>query len=182
MKRVRIDFAPPSLRRTLFHTPRTAVALALAALLLCGAALAGAWNYVEQQRAHEARLASLAARNAAPAPTSPVALTQPQVSDAQAAAVNAAIMQLNLPWRDLHDALRAATPASVALLALEPDAKKGVLRITAEARASNDMIAYVENMQAQEWFSAVTLTRHEIVEQDPHRPIRFQINAHWGPQ
>jgi hypothetical protein len=43
---------------------------------------------------------------------------------AQADAVNAAVMQLNLPWRALHDAVAAATPASIALLALEPDARK----------------------------------------------------------
>jgi hypothetical protein len=55
----------------------------------------------------------------------------------------------------LHDAVQAATPASIALLALEPDArKKSSVRITAEAKSSDDMIAYVERLQQEDWFSA----------------------------
>ena len=53
------------------------------------------------------------------------------------------------------------------------------LRITAEAKDSDDMIAYVEQLQSRNWFGAVELVRHEINEQDPNRPIRFQIDAAW---
>ena len=100
---------------------------------------------------------------------------------AQAGAVNAAAQQLNLPWRGLYDAVQAATPATIALLALEPDAKKNSVRITAEAKGSDDMIAYVEQLERIEWFSTVLLARHEINEQDKNRPIRFQIDAQWRP-
>jgi Tfp pilus assembly protein PilN len=103
------------------------------------------------------------------------------VPPAQAGAVNASVQQLNVPWRGLHDAVQAATPATIALLALEPDAKKSSVRITAEAKTSDDMIAYVEQLQRVEWFSAVLLARHEINEQDPNRPIRFQVDAQWRP-
>jgi Tfp pilus assembly protein PilN len=101
------------------------------------------------------------------------------VPPAQAGAVNASVQQLNLPWRGLHDAVQAATPASIALLALEPDAKKSTVRITAEAKSSDDMIAYVEQLERIEWFTTVLLARHEINEQDPNRPIRFQVDAQW---
>ena len=93
----------------------------------------------------------------------------------------AAAQQLNLPWRGLYDAVQAATPATIALLALEPDAKKNSVRITAEAKGSDDMIAYVEQLERIEWFSTVLLARHEINEQDKNRPIRFQIDAQWRP-
>ena len=101
------------------------------------------------------------------------------VPPAQAGAVNASVQQLNLPWRGLHDAVQAATPATIALLALEPDARKSSVRITAEAKNSDDMIAYVEALQRVEWFTTVLLARHEINEQDANRPIRFQIDAQW---
>jgi hypothetical protein len=78
-----------------------------------------------------------------------------------------------------HDAVQAATPATIALLALEPDARKSSVRITAEAKNSDDMIAYVEALQRVEWFTTVLLARHEINEQDANRPIRFQIDAQW---
>jgi Tfp pilus assembly protein PilN len=102
------------------------------------------------------------------------------VPPAQADAVNAAVLQLNLPWRALHDAVQSATPAAIALLALEPDAKRRSLRITAEAKSSDDMIAYVVRLRGQDGFGAVALVRHEINEQDPNRPIRFQVDAAWS--
>ena len=179
MKRVRLDFARPSLRRTLFHAPRAAWGLVLGALPLCFAVLVNVLNYGEAREEVDALQAAL--RTRAVAPVAQLAAQRlPPVSEQQATAVNAAVMQLNLPWRALHDAVRGATPPSVALLALEPDAKKRVLRITAEARGSDDMIAYVEALQKAEWFNAVTLVRHEISEQDPNRPIRFQLDAQWG--
>jgi Tfp pilus assembly protein PilN len=166
-------------RRTLFHTPRLAWLMLAAGVLLAVPAALVANRYLDEQRAFEAQLAARTARVAAPV-AAPTVARAPVATEAQAAAVNAAILQLNLPWRDLHDAVASATPASVALLALEPDAKRRVLRITAEARASDDMFTYVERLQGLDWFAHVALTRHEINEQDPNRPIRFQLDAQWG--
>jgi Tfp pilus assembly protein PilN len=152
------------------------------ALFFIGCALFGAsaglrkrQGEVELLRAQSQVSSDAQAKLAAPV------VVRPPVPEAQAAAVNAAVLQLNLPWRALHDALQAATPANIALLALEPDAKKSSLRITAEAKSSDDMIAYVEQLQKADWFTTVALTRHEINEQDPNRPIRFQIDALWRP-
>ena len=180
MKVTRIDFAPPSLRRTLFHTPARSAALLFAIACLCFSAAMQFKAYREEREQLAALLAALAARSSAVRPvvvSAPVKLALPQV---QAQAVNDAVMQLNLPWRDLYEAVRAATPANVALLALEPDAKRRTLRITAETRNSDDMLAYVARMQEQEWFGAAVLSRHEIAEQDPNRPLRFQVSAQWG--
>lgn len=181
MKRVRLDFARPGLRRALFLAPPGVWGPLIAALALCCAALVQALDYREAREEVDALQAALRARAGAPVVQPAVGrAARAAVSEQQASAVNTAVMQLNLPWRALHDAVREATPATVALLALEPDARKRVLRITAEARNSDDMIAYVELLQKQEWFGAVTLVRHEIGDQDPNRPIRFQVDAGWG--
>ena len=178
MKPVRIDFAPASLARTLHRTPPAAWMLAGFALLLClGAAVAGA-DLMKRQRDHERRLAAVQARAALP-PAAPVAAAPP-ISETQAIAVNATVMQLNLPWRALQDAVASATPAGVALLALEPDARKRTLRISAEARTSDEMIDYVARLKREELFSDVALTHHEINDQDPNRPIRFELDAAWS--
>jgi Tfp pilus assembly protein PilN len=179
MKKVRIDFAPPGLRRALLRTPRAAWSLLMIAFVLGLTALSTSVKYRQENAAVERLRARAEVRSAVPAAAAAAAPAQPPVSQAQASAVNAAVMQLNLPWRALHDAVQAATPPTVALLALEPDAKKSALRITAEARNSDDMIAYVEQLQAIDWFGPVSLLRHEINEQDPNRPIRFQIDARW---
>jgi Tfp pilus assembly protein PilN len=181
MRKVRIDFAPPSLRRTLYRAPRGTWSLLLAVLVLAGPLASSIAQYRGLQRA-EAQRAMLAQAQAArtrKAVQAPVAAPVRAVPPAQAGAVNAAVQQLNLPWRGLHDAVQAATPATIALLALEPDAKKSSVRITAEAKSSDDMIAYVGQLQRIEWFSTVLLARHEINEQDKNRPIRFQVDAQW---
>lgn len=174
---VRLDFAPSSLRRTLLRAPLASRLAAIAALALCAVALAQVLDYREAREEVDAQLAALQARAATPA----VAPSTPRtpVGEQEALAVNAAVAQLNLPWRALHDAVRAATPPSVALLALEPDAKRRVLRITAEAKNSDDMLAYVSLLEREEWFASVTLVRHEVIEQDPNRPLRFQLDAGW---
>jgi Tfp pilus assembly protein PilN len=181
MRKVNIDFAPPSLARSVFRAPRqtwTVVVLTVSVAGALGAANIGLrrsqWE-VELLRAQSAARTQAQVRAAAPA-----AVRAP-VPEAQASAVNAAVLQLNLPWRALHDAVQAGTPANIALLAMEPDARKNSVRITAEAKSSDDMIAYVEQLQKGDWFSAVLLSRHEINEQDPNRPIRFQLDAQWRP-
>ncbi|MES2901021.1 MAG: PilN domain-containing protein [Pseudomonadota bacterium] len=178
MKQLAIDFAAPGLARSLYRTrPAMWALLAMGTLLCVVAALLG-WRLLAQQQANEAELAALQRRLGAPPVV--VVATQPGVSEQQAAAVNGAVMQLNLPWRALHDAIGAATPAAVALLALEPDARKRSIKITAEARSSDNMIGYLEKLKQQQLFAGVNLVRHEINEQDPNRPIRFQIEAQWS--
>jgi Tfp pilus assembly protein PilN len=57
-----------------------------------------------------------------------------------------------------------------------------MVRITAETRGSDEMIGYVEKLQAQNWFTAVALTHHETNDVDPNKPLRFQVEAQWGAQ
>lgn len=179
MKKVRVDFAPPSLARTWHRTPRGAWSLLFAVLALVPALGSNIAQYRALQRQEAQRMAQAAQARARAVARAPVAAPARVVPPAQASAVNVSVQQLNLPWRGLHDAVQAATPASIALLALEPDAKKSSVRITAEAKSSDDMIAYVEALQKIDWFSTVLLARHEINEQDRNRPIRFQIDAQW---
>lgn len=179
MKRVRIDFAPPGLARTVHRTGPLGWNLALLALLLCVAAAVTGWQMLARQRVLAAQLAVVRAHVAVPL-TVAAAAPQALVGEPQAAAVNAAVLQLNLPWRALHDAIAAATPNNIALLALEPDPRRRSMKITAEAKNSDDMIAYVGKLKQQELFGAVALLRHEINELDPNRPIRFQLDAEWS--
>lgn len=179
MKRLRIDFAAASARRTLYRTSAFAWTLAALALLLCLAAgLLGA-RLMAQQRVDATKLDAVRLRASVPQVVAVAAPVVP-ISELQAGAVNNAVMQLNLPWRALHDAVGAATPATIAMLALEPDARRRIIKITAEAKTSDDMIAYVEALKEQELFTGVALTRHEINELDPVKPIRFQLEAEWS--
>ena len=178
MNQLPIDFAPPGFKRTLHRTGTRTWVMAASGLALCVAAGVIGARLLARQKADNALLEAARARANVPVVVA-VASTAPRISELQAASVNAAVMQLNLPWRALQDAIGAATPRSSAMLALEPDARKRSMKITAEAKTSDAMIAYVEELKKQELFSAVALSRHEINEQDPQRPIRFQIEAEW---
>lgn len=180
MKRTNIDFAPRSLRRALFRVPPRFAGFLFPTAILCFVLVSQLRQYQEEREGLEALQAAIAARSQAVRPLPVAAQPAFTVSDAQAQAVNDAVMQLNLPWRDLVEAVRAATPGNVALLALEPDAKRRTLRITAEAKNSDDMLAYLARMEEQGWFASSALVRHEIAEQEPNRPLRFQISAQWG--
>lgn len=180
MSRLHIDFAQRGWRRTVFHTHPAVWAGAVLGLLLCGGAALAGYQVFEQRQQRLAAIERAAQRQAILAQTKLPVKSTVQISEAQAAFVNAAVLQLNLPWRDLQEAVAAATPPKVALLALEPDARKRVLKITAEAKNSDDMIAYIEQLKQQELFGAVQLLRHEISQLDPNQPIRFQVEASWS--
>lgn len=182
MKRTHIDFAPRTLRRTLFRVPPRLAGLLLASAALCFVLVSQVLAYQEEREQLAALQAAIAARATAARPLPVAATPKFTIPAAQAQAVNDAVMQLNLPWRDLVEAVQAATPANVALLALEPDAKRRTLRITAETRSSDDMLAYVAKMEEGGWFTSSALVRHEVAEQEPNRPLRFQVSAQWGGQ
>lgn len=179
MKKLYVDFAPRSVWRTIVRIGRISWVFGGIGFMLWASAAITSFHLAKQHGAAEIELRRLQAeleRRTAPKPL-PKRMAIP---DAQAGAVNSAIAQLNLPWREVFDAVESATPATIALLALEPDAKKHLVKGMAEAKSSDGMIAYIEQLKQQAFFGAVILTKHEINEQDPDKPIRFQFEAQWA--
>ncbi|VVE24732.1 PilN domain-containing protein [Pandoraea anhela] len=178
MTHIAIDFAPRSWQRTLRQlSPRWYAVLALAVVMAAAAGGLGYRVYAREQ-ARQAAAQRVAERDAAHArahpPTPPIV-----VPVTQANAINAIARTLNLPWRELRDALDASAMANVALLSLAPDVNRHAVRITAETTSSDEMIIYLRVLREQPFFSDVQLTHHEINEQDINRPIRFVLEAVW---
>jgi Tfp pilus assembly protein PilN len=90
------------------------------------------------------------------------------------------IRQLALPWDQLFQAVEAASSKNVALLAIQPDAVRREVQISAEAKNFNAMLGYVERLQSGDWFAKVRLENHQVREQDPQQPVRFTLAASWG--
>ena len=171
MNRVLIDFsgarpAPPRW---------TVVLFAVGAALCIGAVWRGSDLSARQARAggdlERVRGAVSAAR--------PQAVARPALPDAQIAAINRAVVQLNLPWQALFQSLEQARPANVALLTLDPNGEKRTLRILAEAKTPEDMLDFVRLLRERPQFADAVLTKHEIYTQDPNRPLRFTVDAIW---
>jgi Tfp pilus assembly protein PilN len=176
MKPIHIDFAPRTLKRSVLKTqPLCWLFLSIGLLLCCSAAITVIG--LIQQHALNADAQRIQVQNEEGFKRQ--SENTLSISDAQTISVNNAIAQLNLPWRDLLDAIEAATPASVALLSIEPNSEKQTIKGIAEAKTSHNMLAYIEQLKKQSIFASVILTKHEINDQDANKPYRFQFEAQW---
>ena len=173
---IHINFARRTLKSVLLGTPFWQLGLGALGALLVIATLIQAGSITEKKQAleetlrHDEKKLELARHQV----VKPV-----MIAEGRALEINAAIQQLNLPWSDVFDAIEEATPASIALMSIEPDAKKQLLKGEAEALNSDDMIAYIEQLKKVALFSHVDLVKHEVNEQDQFRPIRFEFEAQW---
>jgi Tfp pilus assembly protein PilN len=178
MKRLHIDLAPFGWRRAWHRTRPVVRVLALATLLLGGLAGYRAYRLLERLDALEQEAAHLADRAARSARASATLASTP-IDAKQAAAVNAAVTRLNLPWGSVLDAVEAATPTQIALLSITPEPARALLKIEAECGSSKDMIDYLTQLEQQPLFERVTLVRHERMRDGSDSVIRFQIEAQW---
>jgi len=178
MRKTTINFAHKNWAKTLLSTSILTWLVGIAGICLCIFTVFTAYQLSEQIGTEKTRVSYLKQKldSKKLAEKTPKKST---ISETQANTINSAIRQLNLPWLELLDAMEAGTPQTIAILSLEPDAKKSVLKAAAEAKNTDDMIAYIEKLKRQPFFSYVALTRHEVNEQDANRPIRFQFEATW---
>jgi Tfp pilus assembly protein PilN len=87
--------------------------------------------------------------------------------------------QLRRPWERLFAMLEAMPRDDIALLTLTPDARKGQVRISAEARDLETMLEFHQRLEASDELSDVSLLSHEIVANVPEHPVQFNLSATW---
>lgn len=102
-----------------------------------------------------------------------------QQAAAELKTANEIIMQLTLPWTALFNALESANSNNVALLGIEPDARKRLVRLSGEAKNQAAMFAYIRQLQANKAMTSVYLRHQQVQEQDPEKPVRFTLDASW---
>jgi len=95
----------------------------------------------------------------------------------QVAAAQSAMAELALPWQPLFAALESIDSPEVRLLAVEPDPRKGKLRITAEASGTNAIIEYTQALDTQPMLDEVFLLRQARKDDGPYV---FNIEAVWS--
>lgn len=184
MKPVHIVFAPQSRGWTdvlLGRTGRRRWA-GLTALVVATSALGAAgWQVLHAQRALAVQQEALRAQGRASSAAKPVVTAAP-LSAEERRAWTQAVAQLNTPWPALLSALEAATPDTVALVSVEPDARQASVRLQAEAKTLDDLLAYAQTLPIVEPFGEVALVKHETNDQDPNRPVRLVLNIRLRPQ
>jgi hypothetical protein len=178
MRRQSIDFAPRSFARTFGEARLASKLLGVVGLALC---VAGGWTARQDLGRLDAvaRDVGRAERQLDTRPAARGRASEVVISEGQAAAVNAAVKQLNLPWRDVLEAVEAGTPKTLGLLTLEPDAKRNIVKIGGEGTSSIDMIGYVERLKLQPFLTSAFVTKHLTDEKGGGRPLQFEIEASW---
>ncbi len=140
------------------------------------------WSYHEESQKisqQEILIAGIRSARSSILDTLPVEKDSEQivVETSQAKAI---ILELNLPWKELFEAVESYQKNDVAVLAIEPDAQKGLVRLNAEAKSLDSMIGYLAYLQKLPLFRDIELVNHQIQEQDPQQPVRFMLQATWG--
>ena len=140
---------------------------ALLGLAVLFAVDAGAWflKVSGEMHATQAQLERSAKANAAAR----------KASAQEVAAGRDAAQRLSLPWVDLLTALESAATEDVALLGIDPNAAKGTVLITGEARDYLAALDYLRGLSRSEALSQVELVRHE----QKGRAVAFSVSAGW---
>lgn len=89
------------------------------------------------------------------------------------------INRLSIPWDSFFTGLESASDKNVAILAIEPDAHTGLLRIEGEAKNYAAVLNLIVRLRTTKPFSQVYLLNHEIKRDDPQHPISFSLSLHW---
>ena len=94
-----------------------------------------------------------------------------------------ALRELAMPWEALFRAIEGTKEgvkgSSTALLVIEPDAAKQVVRIGGEARDYASILELARRLEAPPVLGDVHLLNHEILEEAAGRPFQFTLSAHW---
>jgi hypothetical protein len=147
-----------------------ALALGCTALLLTQTW--GHYQAAQQQQAQ--RKATSNMRTAAPPSSKPWSRQE----RAAAQAVNTAVRSLNLPITALMTALQPPPNLRVALLQVD-FAGGAAVKVTAQARSSEEMTRYVASIAQQRPFTAAYLTSHDLVTGGPEKTFQFTLEAQW---
>ncbi|MGZ2745452.1 hypothetical protein [Burkholderia stagnalis] len=167
-----IDFG----RRRIRPATGGMILLAAAVVLLIGGG-ARLWHaYAENDRAQAEvetlRHRTFVLRHVAKPPPSPAAT----LAEKQGQAI---LRELTVPWQDLFAIVEDYPDHDVALIGIDQNPAQSQIRITAEAKDLDAMVAYLKYLQASVLLREAVLNDHVIEANVPGKPVRFQITAVW---
>lgn len=176
MKPLHIDFVErPLWRLPVAIRQRQILAAIAVTTALAAAAVFWQWQHLDRQLAEATQAIAEAGQEIVartpPAPL-PLLLAEPQI-----VAINSAIAQLNTPWPAVLDAFERLADTEIALLQIEPDHRRRLVKGVAEARDHQRMLGYLELLGSTAPFAGAMVTRQEVNEKDPNRPLRFMFEA-----
>ncbi|WP_321949606.1 hypothetical protein [Paraburkholderia sp. J10-1] len=89
------------------------------------------------------------------------------------------LRELTVPWQDLFSIVEDYPEHDVALIGIDQNPAQSQIRITAEAKNFDAMIAYLKYLQTSVLLREAVLNDHLVETNVPGKPVRFQITAVW---
>ena len=169
--KLRLDFAHPR------HGPAPLGWL----LLVAGLVAAGwaGWRYQTvsmSTQIEQAKLAGLTPKHVRKLAVKPVARPAPLQ---EVSGLTATRNLIDADWGGLLTALETTRPPTIALLAVEAEAARNSISITAEAKDHRAMLAYVNSLEDLPILDRVALANHADQEREGEKAVRFNLRAHW---
>ena len=171
MRTLALDYARDEGRSRLAVWALAAFALAFA----CDTGL----RYQSLARDIAAKQLELARSRSTAGQTREVRSQPPALGADDLAAASDAARKLALPWSALFRALETSRTDRVALLAIEPDAEKRTVLLSAEAKDYAAALAYVGNLARQDTLANVYLSHHELKQAAGQRVLAITVSALW---
>ena len=174
MSKLTIDFGPR--RRSAAQCLGWLVLLVASVLF----ALEG-WSYFRDRQARQlldVALAQLRTHRATSTGAKQAELPAPPKDEMRRAVQT--IHRINAPWDRLFDGIEATMDENTALLGLEPDFDRREIKLRVEARNMDSMLSHLRRINSTSGLSDAYLDTHQIHIQDPLRPLRFTVIAHWN--
>lgn len=169
-------------RLDLEFQPRVALArpvgaaIFAAGLAIAAAAVAYEAKIQEESKALKARVLAAETQGMSGAAAKGLRLSRPAGGDPSGRAAEVA-RELNLPWGSIFGAIEHMAHAKVAIVSVQPDARKATVKLLAEARSPADMLDYVKTLSQDKRFARVQLASHEVQTAVPGQPVRFVLVA-----
>lgn len=172
MSRLQIDFG----RRRRYGAPAGMALLCVASLLLLVSA-ERLWHvYDENDRVQSEQEMQRHRLFAKSHPATVQQTPAARLAESQSLAV---LRELTVPWQDLLSIVEDYPDHDVALIGIDQSPAQSQIRITAEAKNFDAMIAYLRYLQASVLLREAVLNDHIIETNVPGTPVRFQITAVW---
>jgi FMN phosphatase YigB (HAD superfamily) len=165
MRRIDLQFVPRTRQWTSWALLAVVIFLAFDA--------AGTYASLRKQLADSRR--PPVARTAVPVDDAGV----PESTKRELDAARRIYQELALPWGALFRAVESATGPQAALLSIEPDAARGLVRITGEVKDYPAVIEFMKRLEATGVLERAHLVSHEVREDQAQRPTFFALVAYW---
>ena len=160
-------------------TNRVGLAVLLLALLVAGGMPVLYVYHADEKQALQARHKQLERSRQYLAGHTALSGAAMQEAQSEIKRANEVIVQLDLPWGPLFEALEGSSHETVALLGIQPDAQKRALTLAAEAKDMPSAVAYVKRLGRETILSETHIINHQVQDQDPDKPLRFSVQAVW---